>query len=164
MPRKRKKSVKSRISFADIVGTKFGIANSQKINQLWPTSTETKKKKSKYNNIKTIVDGIKFDSKGESQRYSQLKEFERRGKIKNLELQKKYTLVDKAEAEDGTIVQALTYKADFFYFNVATGKEVTEDFKGRRTQSFIDKTKIMREKHKIEIYETGIQHIKKGVL
>ena len=47
----------------------------------------------KYRNIKTEVDGIKFDSKREAQRYQELKLLEKGGVISNLELQPKFELL-----------------------------------------------------------------------
>ena len=45
---------------------------------------------SKYHNIKTVVDNIKFDSKKEANRYTELKLLERAGKIFALALQRKF--------------------------------------------------------------------------
>ena len=44
----------------------------------------------KYNAKKTVVDGIKFDSKKEAARYEVLKGLERVGKIDRLELQPRF--------------------------------------------------------------------------
>ena len=45
---------------------------------------------SKYNAVKTEVDGVVFDSKLEAKRYSELKMLLRSGIISELELQKKF--------------------------------------------------------------------------
>ena len=50
------------------------------------------KKKSKYSNIKTVVDGIEFDSKKEADYYCQLKILKRAGEIKDFDLQQRYEL------------------------------------------------------------------------
>ena len=50
------------------------------------------KSKNKYNATKTTVDDIKFDSIGESRRYSELKLLERAGAISELELQPRFEL------------------------------------------------------------------------
>ena len=47
----------------------------------------------KYNNTKVIVNGIKFDSKKESERYIVLLEHERDGSISDLKLQVKFELI-----------------------------------------------------------------------
>ena len=44
----------------------------------------------KYNNIKTVIDGIIFDSKKEAKRYSELKLLEKAGLIGSLQLQVKF--------------------------------------------------------------------------
>jgi hypothetical protein len=49
--------------------------------------TTTPAKKSKHQNIKTLTDGIKFDSKKESGRYLQLKLMQGQGMISELRLQ-----------------------------------------------------------------------------
>lgn len=56
--------------------------SSRKINTDWLNAGKSDKPKmNKHGNIKTEVDGITFDSKGESERYSQLKKYERLGLI-----------------------------------------------------------------------------------
>lgn len=149
---------KKGLSWSELANTSVGKFNSHKVAELWSSSKP--KKVSKYGNKKVVINGIKFDSQGEGDRYLQLKAFERAGKIKNLVLQKKYTLVPKMKAEDGSTIRALVYIADFVYFNNITGREVVEDFKGRRTRTFIDKKKQMMHVHNIEIYETGFKHLK----
>ena len=54
---------------------------------------EMVKKKNKYGNSKIEYDGHTFDSLREKRRYAELKLLERAGKIKNLELQKKFELI-----------------------------------------------------------------------
>ena len=44
----------------------------------------------KYRNIKTEIDGIKFDSKKEAKRYSELKMLESASAINQLELQPQF--------------------------------------------------------------------------
>ena len=133
--------------------------SSHKVNTDWLTTGKSDKPKmNKHGNIKTEVNGITFDSKGESERYSQLKKYERLGLIKDLQLQVKYVLTPKYKKDDGTTVRQSSYTADFVYFNVALGKEVVEDYKGMRTRSYIDKAKQMMTKYGIEIYETNKNH------
>ena len=50
------------------------------------------KKRSKYKNIKVVIDGIKFDSKKEASHYYQLKDLLDEGKITNLALQPKFNI------------------------------------------------------------------------
>ncbi|WP_199506853.1 MULTISPECIES: DUF1064 domain-containing protein [unclassified Psychrobacter] len=139
--------------------------SSRKINTDWLNAGKSDKPKmNKHGNIKTEVDGITFDSKGESERYSQLKKYERLGLIKDLRLQVKYVLTPKYKKDNGTTVRQSSYIADFVYFNVALGKEVVEDYKGMRTRSYIDKAKQMMTKYGIEIYETNKSHVNENRL
>ena len=62
----------------------------------------------KYGNKKVVVQGIKFDSKWESQRYLYLKSLERAGTIKDLELQVRFNLEVNGQ-------KICAYVADFCY-------------------------------------------------
>ncbi len=53
------------------------------------------KKKSKYKANKVEIDGVKFDSKRESERYLELKQLEKLGIIKELQLQVEFELQPK---------------------------------------------------------------------
>ncbi|MCC0650730.1 DUF1064 domain-containing protein, partial [Clostridioides sp. ZZV15-6598] len=50
---------------------------------------------SKYNNKKTMIDGIKFDSKDEAEYYLYLKDKKAKGEIKDFGLQQKFELQPK---------------------------------------------------------------------
>lgn len=106
--------------------------------------------KSKYGNTKTTVDGIKFDSKREASRYSQLKLLERAGKITDLILQPRFELIPKYEI-NGRKVRKMEYIADFQY--VENGKTVIEDSKGFKTKEYLIKKKLFEFKYGIEIAE-----------
>ena len=95
------------------------------------------KKKRKYNNKKVEVDGIKFDSIGESERYKELKILFRAGIIKELSLQPKFELIPKQKDE-----RAVTYTADFQYKE--NGEWVVEDFKGMKTRDYIIRRKLFK--------------------
>ena len=84
---------------------------------------------SKYHNVRAVVDGIKFDSKLEAERYLQLKEWEKAGRITGLELQPCFELVPAFE-KNGKKWRRMTYVADFQYFSCAEDKYVVEDVKG----------------------------------
>lgn len=103
----------------------------------------------KYNNIKTVVDGIKFDSKGEASRYTELKLLQRAGEINDLQLQVPFVLYSKNQ-HGGKV----KYIADFTYFD-RNGIYVVEDFKGVRTAEYKLKRRLMAEIHGIKILETG---------
>ncbi len=85
----------------------------------------------KYNAKKTIIDGIKFDSKKEANRYCELKLLEKAGEIIKLELQPRFQLQPKFE-KNGKKYRAIEYVADFRYFDMASKKMVVEDVKGFR--------------------------------
>jgi hypothetical protein len=93
----------------------------------------------KYKNVKTEIDGIKFDSKKEAKRYVDLREQERYGIIKNLELQPEFLLQGKFE-KNGIKHRAIKYKADFSY--VEDEKMIVEDVKGFKTEIFKIKQKL----------------------
>ena len=97
--------------------------------------------KRKYGNVKTIVDGIKFDSKKEAKRYGQLKLLEQAGEISVLRLQVKF------------ILSVCTYVADFVYYNKDMVL-IVEDCKGMKTPVYRLKKKMMKHEHGIEILET----------
>lgn len=106
-----------------------------------------KRPKSKYNAVKTEVDGTKFDSKREANRYLALKAMESSKLISGLRLQVKYPIVIKEQ-------KVCTYIADFCYHN-AHGDLVVEDVKGfKKERVYLLKKKLMRACYGIEILET----------
>jgi hypothetical protein len=93
------------------------------------------------------VQGIKFDSKWESQRYLYLKSLERAGTVKDLELQVRYNLMVNNE-------KICAYIADFRYQKQnkdGEWYEVVEDAKGVETPEFKLKKKLMKACLGIEI-------------
>jgi hypothetical protein len=99
---------------------------------------------SKYNAIKTIIDGITFDSKKEAQRYAELKLLERAGIITELQLQPTYILQEAFDA--GCVkIRAIKYRGDFRY--IEDGKVVVEDTKGFRTKEYLLKRKLFLAKY-----------------
>lgn len=108
---------------------------------------------SKYNSKKTVVDGQKFDSKKEANRYQELVLLEKAGVIKNLSRQVKFVLIpsQRDEATGKVIERECSYKADFKYEE--DGKTVVEDVKGFRTKEYIIKRKLMLYQYGIRIRE-----------
>jgi len=94
-------------------------------------------RKSKYNNAKVQVDGIKFDSKREASRYLELKILQQAGQIEGLELQPKFRM----KVNDFLICE---YRADFKYREAGTVLPVVEDSKGFRTRDYRIKAKLFR--------------------
>lgn len=98
----------------------------------------------KYHNKKTMVDGIKFDSKAEAKRYMELKLLLKAKKIAQLELQPKFELLPKYTNNKGEKIRAIIYKADFSYCQ--NGKKIVEDVKGYETKEFKLKKKLLEYK------------------
>lgn len=96
---------------------------------------------SKYRAKKTVVDGIKFDSKREAERYCELKLLEKAKKIRNLELQPRFLLQDKFKDKQGNTHRKIEYVADFLYID-KLGRNVVEDVKGVLTDVYKIKKKI----------------------
>lgn len=90
------------------------------------------KKPNKYRNVKTVVDGISFDSKREARRWQELVLLERAGKIRDLERQTKFQVAP-AVILDGRKKPAVVYKADFSYRDPDTRRLTIEDCKGVST-------------------------------
>jgi len=109
---------------------------------------KTRRSRPKYGNKKTVVDGIKFDSKWESQRYLYLKSLEKADRVRNLELQPKFIISVNGQ-------KICTYIADFKYDREdkdGVWEHVIEDAKGVETPEFKLKKKLMKAVHNIDIY------------
>lgn len=101
--------------------------------------------RSKFNNIKTVVDGIKFNSKGESSRYIVLRDRQKIGLIANLTTQVAYPLIVNG-------VKIARYVADFVYDQ--GGVTIVEDYKSTATAKlpvFRLKLKLMKACHGVTI-------------
>lgn len=107
-------------------------------------------KKTKYNNKITELDGIKFHSRKESLRYSQLKLYEKGGLIANLRLQVAYELIPKLVI-NGKTERAIKYVADFVYYDTVNKCEICEDVKGMITDIFKIKYRLMKQVHNIDV-------------
>jgi len=105
---------------------------------------------SKYRNVKTVVDGITFDSKREADRYCELKLLQRAGKITDLRLQVPFEL-QPAFTVNGKKVRPIHYIADFVYKE--NGQYIVEDAKGHRTKEYMLKRKMYAYKYGREIKE-----------
>lgn len=99
-------------------------------------------RKGKYANIKTVVNGITFDSKGEAARYEELRILERTGEISDLRIHTRWELQPGWRDKDGKKWRAITYESDFDY--TEGDRFVVEDFKGIKTQVFRIKEKLFR--------------------
>lgn len=102
--------------------------------------------RNKYGAKPTVVDGIRFHSKRESERYLELKLLERAKKIEDLELQKKYPIVVSGR-------KICVYIADFSYWDNEKKCGVVEDVKGAKTALYSIKKKLVEAIYPIEITE-----------
>lgn len=113
--------------------------------------------KNKFNAVKKVVDGIKFDSTRESKRYEELKLLERAGKIKDLEVQPVYILVKSVRFKgDKKAKPAMRYTADFRYWDIEKDELVVEDIKSTATAKLTDykmRRHMMLAIHGIEVLE-----------
>ncbi|WP_353096351.1 DUF1064 domain-containing protein [Tissierella praeacuta] len=103
------------------------------------------KKKNKYGNIKTTVDGITFDSKKEAEYYCKLKLLKQAGEIKDFGLQPRYEL-QPTFRKNGTTHRSITYVADFIIENNDGTTDVV-DIKGVETKDFKIKKKLFEYKY-----------------
>ena len=98
--------------------------------------------KSKYNNRKTVIDGIVFDSQKEARRYTVLRSLQDGGYIKGLSLQVPFELIPKQDWE-----RAVRYIADFVYYDIEKQMHVVEDVKGFKTDVYKLKRKLFKYKY-----------------
>lgn len=132
-----------RLTIQDILKSACGHLNQHLV------ETVKKKKQSKYRNKKTQVDGIKFDSIKEANRYKELKLLQKAGEIGFLERQVVYELEVNNE-------KVCAYVADFVYVETKTGEKIVEDVKSEFTRKlpiYRQKKKLMKAIHQIEIKE-----------
>ena len=102
----------------------------------------------KYRNMKTTIDGIKFDSKLEAKRYMELSVLLKAGKIEKLQVHPSFELIP-SYRKNGKTVRKTVYEADFSYFR--DGKYVIEDVKGVETAVFRLKKKLFEYRYPWQI-------------
>ena len=100
----------------------------------------------KYGAIPTRVDGRLFASQAEARRYQELKLLQAAGEIDRLECQPRFPLVVNG-------VKVGEYRGDFRYTETATGRVVTEDVKGVRTQVYTLKKRLVEALYGVKIAE-----------
>jgi hypothetical protein len=101
-------------------------------------------KRSKYGNKKITLDGLKFDSKAEGNRYLVLKDKLTHNEISNLEMQPMFPVHINGK-------QVCKYFADFKY--IQKGETIIEDVKGARTAIYRLKKKMVEAQYNIRITE-----------
>ena len=104
------------------------------------------------NHQKIVANGIEFDSKGEHDRYIELKLLEQAGQISNLECHPSYEVLPKQETPEGKQnFRPVVYTPDFRYRD-KEGKEVVEEVKSEYTR--YEKDYVIR--RKLLFYTQGI--------
>lgn len=103
------------------------------------------RRRNKFGAIRTTVDGIKFHSRKEAARYEVLRDLASSGQISELRLQVSHTLTVNG-------MKICRYISDFEY--VEDGLPIVEDVKGRLTDVYKLKKKLMLACHNISIRET----------
>ena len=99
------------------------------------------RKPNKYHARKTTVYGRTFDSKREAEWYMMLREKQRLGKIKHIECQPTYTLLEGFRDNQGKQQKPITYTPDFMVEYDDGRREVIE-VKGVRTRDYLLRKKL----------------------
>ena len=114
--------------------------------------TSPKTKKSKYKNEKAEYKGLKFESIGERDHYIELELRQRAGEIRDLKTQVSFEIQPAFTDSKGKRIRAITYKADFVYYDLKDKRTHIEDYKGFKTKEYLLKKKLLAYKG-IEIEE-----------
>jgi len=121
----------------------------------------------KYNNVIVTIDGIKFDSKRESERYLILKDAQSKRIISELQVHVKYILIPqitekyivhlktKDKEKVRTVQQPITYTCDFQYMK--DGLLVVEDIK--ISAKLIPKEYVLKEKMMLYTHNIKIKRV-----
>ena len=105
---------------------------------------------SKYHSTPTVIDGIRFDSKAEANRYMDLKSLQNYGEIADLQCHPRF-LLQEAFVHNGERERAIYYEADFSF----TDHEniYVEDVKGVKTEVYKLKRKLFIKKYPSIIFK-----------
>ena len=106
-------------------------------------------------NVRTEIDGIKFQSKKEGKRYIELKLLQKGSYIRDLVVQPKaYIIIDKKFNVNTN--RHITFRPDFSYTK-SNGHFVIEDVKGRKAGTqyrlFLLKKCLMKQIYNIDVIE-----------
>lgn len=103
----------------------------------------TPPKKSKYKNEKAEYKGLTFDSIGERDHYIELELRQRAGEIRDLKTQVSFEIQPAFTDSKSKRIRAITYKADFVYYDLKDKRTHVEDFKGFKTKEYLLKKKLL---------------------
>ena len=102
----------------------------------------------KYQNRKTVVNGIPFPSRLEADRYQQLMLLVKSGEICDLSLQFEFQIFHGCiNPETGEKEKSSYYVADFVYLDCREHKWIAEDTKGVETKDFKLKWKMVKQQY-----------------
>lgn len=104
------------------------------------------KRPHKYGAKAVVIDGIRFPSKKQGNRYCELKLLARAGEIKNLQLEVDFPFRFGGE-------EHFIYRADFVYYDPRQMKNIIEDVKGFRTEVYKLKKKLIEAQYCFKIVE-----------
>jgi hypothetical protein len=117
----------------------------------------------KYHNHQVTIDGIKFASKGEAQRYIELREMKKEGVVLDFERQPKFELQPRF-TKNGVKFREISYLADF-RVTYPDGHQVIEDVKGKggyTTPDFVLKQKMFEYRYP-DLHLEIVQRSGKGI-
>jgi hypothetical protein len=106
-------------------------------------------RRSKFNARRTVVDGERFDSQREAQRFGELRYRETAGEIENLQRQPQYLITI-----NGAV--GAVYTADFRYVERRSRTWVVEDSKGgnaTKTEAYRLRKRLVEAQYEIDIQE-----------
>lgn len=104
-------------------------------------------KTNKYGSSSLEVDGLKFDSIKEANRYVELKYIQMAGDIKDLEVHPRFELLAPFTDCTGDRHKGIFYEADFRYYDKLRKKVVIEDTKGFLTEIYKIKRKLFMSRY-----------------
>lgn len=99
--------------------------------------------KSKYNNKKVEFRGETFDSVKERDYYLLLLDREKKGEVRHINRQYKIEIQPAFIDRQGKKVQAITYLADFYYYDKIRKSWIVIDVKGFKTDVYKLKKKLL---------------------
>lgn len=99
--------------------------------------------KSKYHNKKVKFRGITFDSVKERDYYLYLLDREKRGEVRHINRQYKFEIIPSFTTPAGEKIKAITYLADFYFFDIVSNSWRVIDVKGYKTDVYRLKKKLL---------------------
>lgn len=142
-----------RLTAAQALDLQSRIANTRSPAEILSNPTERgSKDKTKYGNVRVVVNGLSFDSKAEARRWEYLLMLSKAKEITDLQRQTPYELIPAQVAPDGKKIRATTYIADFCYLDL-NGFLIVEDVKGVSLETWRIKQKLMLKVHGIWVRE-----------